>query len=162
MNAASPIHCSVQAFSGYQLVSFGELQVPDHPLRFGFQVDLVPNSTDSRTVLFALVNAGETERGFAVKVDLLTGEVWDLLNDCGLIGWVEKPLDSFSEEEPLTLSWEVEHYGAALIPKLQIGQEVFLYPALRYTEGMDMQTITGGDGSDKISFLHPAAWRESM
>lgn len=137
--------------------------VPDHPLRFGFQVDLVPQQTEATAVVVGLLDASPgSQRGFAVKVDLQTGEVWDLLNDSGLIGWVERPMEGFSDEEPMLISWEIEHYGSALIPKLQIGNDTFLYPALRYTEGMSMRTLTGGEGNVTVAFLHPAVWRESM
>lgn len=163
MNAATPLHCSAAPFSGFSLVSFGELTVPDHPLRFGFQVDLVPQQTEATAVVVGLLDASPgSQRGFAVKVDLQTGEVWDLLNDSGLIGWVERPMEGFSDEEPMLISWEIEHYGSALIPKLQIGSDTFLYPALRYTEGMSMRTLTGGEGNVTVPFLHPAVWRESM
>lgn len=154
----------------HRLQTFGCIEVPDHPLRFGFQLDLVPSQTESRQVVFALVaqdgapGSRPGSHGFAIRLDLETGEVWDILNESGLIGWVEKPLGSFSDEEPMLLNWEVEHYGAALIPKLQIANEVFLYPAVRCMDGMVMKTFAGCEtGSEAMpSFMHPAVWRESL
>ncbi|SKB02213.1 hypothetical protein SAMN02745166_03581 [Prosthecobacter debontii] len=171
MHTPAPLASSEVAFASFDLVSFGEILVPDHPLRFGFQYDVVPSQTGSQNIILALTAVAKipgTEqsctRGFAVKVDLVTGEVWDLLNDSGLVGWIERPMDTFTDEEPMLLNWEVEHYGAALIPKLQIGGEVFLYPALRYTDGMVMDTVAGLDiGQDPAStFMHPAVWKESL
>lgn len=171
MHTPAPLASSETAFASFDLVSFGEILVPDHPLRFGFQVDVIPSQTGSQHVIFALLSTNRAAaqgcgrtHGFAVKVDLLTGEIWDLLNDSGLVGWIEKPMDSFTDEEPLSLNWEVEHYGAALIPKLQIANEVFLYPALRYTDGMVMDTVAGGEIARDVSsaFMHPAVWKESL
>lgn len=171
MHTPAPLASSETAFTGFDLVRFGEILVPDHPLRFGFQVDIVPSQIGSQQVVFALLSTdreapygnGRTH-GFVVKVDLLSGEVWDLLNDSGLVGWIERPMDHFTDEEPLTLNWEVEHHGAALIPRLQIADEVFLYPALLYTDGMIMDTVAGGDvGQDMAgAFMHPAVWKESF
>lgn len=171
MHTPAPLVSPETAFASFDLVSFGSILVPGHPLRFGFQVDIVPAQNACKQTLIALVSRDQEMRngvshshGFAIKVDLETGEVWDLLNDSGLIGWIERPMDSFTDEEPLLLNWEVEHHGSALIPRLQIANEVFLYPALKYTEGMVMDTVAGceaGQGA-QTAFLHPAVWRESL
>lgn len=172
MQTPAPLVSPETAFAGFNLVSFGEILVPDHPLRFGFQVDIVPSQNHCRQIILALVSnqrsgpEGEKRtHGFAVKLDLDSGEIWDLLNDSGLVGWLERPMDSFTDEEPLMLNWEVEHLGCALIPKLQIANEVFLYPALRYTPGMVMDTVAGSDNDPvlgSMTYLHPAVWRESL
>lgn len=171
MHTPAPLVSPETAFASFDLASFGEILVPDHPLRFGFQVDIVPSQNPCQHIILALISR-QTEirdgvkhtHGFAVKVDLETGEIWDLLNDSGLVGWIDRPMDSFTDEEPLLLNWEVEHYGAALIPKLQIANEVFLYPALRFTDGMIMDTVTGSEtGMGALTtFLHPAVWKESL
>lgn len=171
MHTPAPIVSPEMAFASFDLVSFGEITVPEHPLRFGFQVDIVPEAEVNQQLIFALVsqNRGTEGRakthGFAIRLDLKTGEVWDLLSDSGLIGWIDGPVTRFTDEEPLLLSWQVEHLGAALIPKLQIGDEVFLYPALRYEEGMVMDTMAGtlaGKTATLSAFMHPAVWRESL
>lgn len=161
------------AFASFDLVSFGTIEVPPHPLRFGFQVDVIPGEAPLQ-ILFALVSKQRQKDGksrsvgFAVQFDLKTGEVWDLLNDTGLLGIipdVEQFLGSFSDEEPLLLSWEIEHLGSALIPKLQIGGEEWLYPAIGFKGDMAMETIAGGAGdrgSTTAAFLHPAMWRETL
>lgn len=161
------------AFASFDMVSFGILEVPPHPLRFGFQVDIIPEESP-RQIMFGLVSRhrspeGKTSSvGFAVQFDLQTGEVWDLLNDSGLLGMipdVDLFLGQFSDEEPMLLSWEVEHLGSALIPKLHIGGEEWLYPAIGFRDGMRMETLAGGagdHGSTLSSFLHPAVWRETL
>lgn len=171
MHTPAPLLCPESALASFDLVSFGKILVPSHPLRFGFQVDLVPSQHSCTQVVFALLSHDpevpapeDKPQGFAVRVDLKTGEVWDLLNESGLVGWIDKPAETFTDEEPLLFNWEVEHYGAALIPKLQIANEVFLYPALRHTPGMVMTTAVGSEsGHDSLhSFIHPAVWKESF
>lgn len=162
-----------QAFSRFDLVSFGAVQVPAHPLHFGFQVDIIPESAPHH-IMFGLVSRSKTASektssiGFAIHLDLITGEVWDLLNDSGLLGTIgdhKHFFSKFTDEEPLLLSWKIEHLGSALIPKLHIGEEEWLYPAIAYRNGMKMETLAGaaGDyGSTMTAFHHPAVWRETM
>ncbi|MEZ5387828.1 MAG: hypothetical protein R3F13_20155 [Prosthecobacter sp.] len=162
------------AFSDFQVTSFGSVLLPDHPIRFGFQVDIVPSNCPS-SILFGLisrdpVNGGNaaTTSGFAVRVDLEMREVWDTLNDSGLIGWVEHPLGlaGFTDEEPLLLGWEIEFHGQVLIPKLIVADQQWLYPAIQCPKPIVMESIVGWqDDSDldpRNVFLHPALWREQV
>lgn len=161
------------AFASFDLVGFGSLIIPPHPLRFGFQVDIVPEDSPTQ-ILFGLVSqerdrqSRSRTRGFAIRLDLTTGEIWDVLNDSGLVGMLEEPesfLSRFTDEEPMLMSWEVEHLGNALIPRLHIGGEEWLYPAIRAHEGLVMDTLAGGagdKGSTMTAFLHPAVWREVL
>jgi hypothetical protein len=171
----SPItHNSPEAaFASFDIVSFGTIVVPPHPLRFGFQLDIVPEETPPQ-IMFGLVSRHNNREGksralgFAIQLDLQTGEIWDLLNESGLLGMIpnaELFFSQFSDEEPLLLSWEVEHLGSALIPRLHIGGEEWLYPAIAFRDGMAMDTIAGGAGdrgSTMTAFMHPAVWRETM
>ncbi|WP_395716623.1 hypothetical protein [Prosthecobacter sp.] len=161
------------AFSDFQVQSFGSLVLPDHPIRFGFQVDIVPESCP-KSILFGLINRdpvnGGTPKttGFAVRVELEMREVWDVLNGSGLVGWVEHPLGlaGFTDEEPLLLGWEIEFHGQALIPKLVVADQQWLYPAIQCPYPMVMESLVGwqGEGSSdpRDVFLHPALWREQI
>ncbi|HYF35676.1 MAG TPA: hypothetical protein VD994_10330, partial [Prosthecobacter sp.] len=68
------------SFTNFDLASFGHLNVPAQPLRFGFQVDIVPAQFESPHLLFGLTSRlrtpdGQTRSvGFAVRVDLTNGE----------------------------------------------------------------------------------------
>lgn len=172
MNTPTPVISSDSAFACFDLVGFGQVTVPEHPLRFGFQVDIIPSQAPTH-LLFGLITRVRDGRfsgrshGFAVRVDLETGEIWDALNDSGLIGWIHSPetLNRFTDEEPMLLSWEVEHLGNALIPRLQIANEEWLYPTLECRAPMSMDTIAGclGDQSGGMDvFMHPAVWREQI
>jgi hypothetical protein len=161
------------SFANFDLTSFGQVPVPSHPLRFGFQVDIVPSQAPSPHLLFGLAGhvkeaSGHSRSvGFAVRIDLSSGEIWDMLNDTGLIGWLEcrDRMDQFTDEEPMLLSWEVEHLGSALIPRLQIAGEEWLYPAVPRYESLVLDTMAGciaPKGAAAHLYLHPALWRESL
>ncbi len=152
----------------FDIASFGEIEIPDHPIRFGFQVDIVPSALNSQIIfgLVAEVN-GEAglQRGFAVRLDLQHGEIWDVVNDSGLVGWLEHPygLAAYTDEEPLLLSIEIEVAGKAMIPRIEIGGEEWLYPSLPCLPNIKLHAIAGceaeGDNPHRM-FMHPALWRE--
>ncbi|MFO1483122.1 MAG: hypothetical protein U1F71_07115 [Verrucomicrobiaceae bacterium] len=161
------------AFAGFHVHSFGSLVLPDHPIRFGFQVDIVPSDCPS-SILFGLVSRDPVNggcpktSGFAVRVDLEMREIWDALNGSGLVGWVEHPLGiaGFTDEEPLLLGWEIEFHGTALIPKLVVADQQWLYPAIQCPNPVAMESVIGWQGDPIIDprdiFLHPALWREQV
>ena len=173
MHQPTSIVSPEMAFASFDLVSFGSLTIPPHPLRFGFQVDIIPDTSPDH-ILFALTTQERSRsglngtRGFAVRLDLKTGEIWDLLNDSGLIGIMEDSeifFSKFTDEEPMLMSWEVEHLGNALIPRLHIGGEEWLYPAIKAHDSLTMDTLAGGEGdkgSTMTAFMHPAVWREVL
>ncbi len=173
MHTPSPVIYPEVAFASFDLVSYGDIRVPSHALRFGFQVDVLPAQAPTQ-IVFGLVGKNRNDPahanptyGFAVRIDLQNGEIWDMLNDSGMIGWVDEPetlAARFTDETPMLLSWEVDHQGTALIPRLHIGGEEYLYPAIHHCEGTVMETLAGGAGDTGTTsaFIHPAVWRESL
>ena len=164
----SPVSVSIldSQFESFDLLNFGAISVPAKPSRFGFQVD-VSSSSDLRQVVFGLMEKEETATpgkrvGFAVRIDLERGEIWDIINGSGLIGWVESPLGSDAEGKPesFLLSLEIERLGSALLPKLQVGGEEWLYPAVRSQDELEFIAISGCGGSvDSASALSkPTIW----
>ena len=173
MSASTSISSASDVFQDFHLESFGHLVVPDHPIRFGFQVDIVPENCP-RQIFFGLVaneniNSGHPKSyGFAVRIDLENGEIWDVLNGAGLVGWVEhqEGLSGFTDEEPLLLGWEIELHGHALVPKLQVADQQWLYPTIHCPDATTMEAIVGWQDEWDIQasqiFLHPALWREQV
>jgi hypothetical protein len=173
MHTPAPLVSSELSFASFELVSFGQINVPTHPLSFGFQVDVVPSQIQTSQILFGLVSRIRDEsgkirsHGFAVRIDLETGEIWDMINGSGLVAWLDSPstLYRFTDEEPMLLSWKVEHLGNALIPRLQIAGEEWLYPAVQSYAPMTMETMAGCTGPKDAAltaFMHPAVWRELL
>ena len=165
-----PITVTESSLEAFDWVGFGTLTVPSKPMRFGFQVDIVPTLLHPE-IAFGVVRrdpaTGALGAGFAVRVDLDRGEIWDLVNNSGLVGWIENPLglQAYSAEEPMLLSWEIERIGSVLIPKLQVGDEEWLYPSIRCAEALELTAMAGcsaGDAHPVDWFMHPALWHEEQ
>lgn len=165
-----PIIVSEPSLESFDWVGFGSLTIPGKPMRFGFQIDIVP-TVPCPEVAFGVVqrNAakGTFGAGFAVRIDMERGEIWDLVNGSGLVGWLENPLglQAYSAEEPMLLSWEIERIGSVLIPKLQVGGEEWLYPSIRCTDSLQLTAVAGCSAEheqDADWFMHPALWYEEQ
>jgi hypothetical protein len=155
-------------FDSFELLNFGSLEVEAGPVRFGFQVDLTPSVLLSQ-VAFGLIqkDANGSRLGFAVRLDLDRGEIWDMINNSGLIGWIDEPQNyiSAASNEPILLSLEVERMGSALLPKLQVGGEEWLYPAVRSTDSLEFVAVAGcgAEHAEGLElFSHAALWQEAV
>lgn len=160
-------------FAGFTLQSLGHLIVPDFPARFQFQVDIVPSECPEQ-LIFGLIardavnsSQGRTS-GFAIRLELDTQEIWDALHQTGVLGALEPEggLAAFTDEEPMLIAWEVELHGKAMLPRLHIAGQQFLYPAIHCPQPTMLEAIVGCAGpwnSDvRNIFLHPALWREQI
>ena len=168
----SPVTLPEAEFESFDTLSFGTINVPTRSARFGFQVDVKPTA-DMHQIVFGIVQpsggsrSGLQRLGFAVRVDLERGEIWDLVNGSGLIGWVESPLGCKDSNESFLLSLEIERVGSALLPKLQIGGEEWLYPAIRSVDPLDLVAVAGCEGDARhnaVNHSHltrPSIWCEA-
>lgn len=175
-------------FEAFHLLNYGNVPAPAIPSRFGFQLDLSALK-NVQEVVFGLVQSSPVRQGrdggfdpvaafcvepregrvgFAVRVDLERGEIWDLVNGSGLIGWIEEPV-GWNEGEPqetMLLSLEIERVGSALLPKLQIGGEEWLYPAIRSTDAIEFTALAGCDQTSQTApiacFSNPTVWTEDL
>ncbi|MFZ4763514.1 MAG: hypothetical protein ACOYMN_01070 [Roseimicrobium sp.] len=124
----------------------GKVRVRQCTNWFGFQIRARLSLTRP-SLVFALSQLAEGTRKpvqFGVRVDLDSGEIWDVANQTGVIGWLDRDLWPNGEEEfPLLLRWEVEHTGRALIPRLQIGAEEWLYPSVLFPGEASFSAMTG-------------------
>jgi hypothetical protein len=151
----------------FLLEVIGAVEVPEDNAELAFQMDLIPGQCPDQVCFgFAVLDEPQGHRipGFAVRLDLQRGEVWDALNGAGLLGELETGplgLGRYHEEEPLLLSLVLEKRGRNLLPRLRIGHETLLYPALLAQPGQVFSAITGSTqpGADAPPFcLYPAVW----
>lgn len=83
---------------------------------------------------------------FGIRINLDSGEIFDISNDSGLIGWLDPSLWPDPESPyPLTLQWEIDNTGLSLIPKLTIGDEEWLYPSIISPGSCWFTAIAGHD-----------------
>lgn len=124
----------------------GKVRIRECTTSFGFQIHAA-NPMQHPQLIFALTQAPEAGKKsvqFAVKVDLESGEIWDVGNGTGVIGWLDRELwPSVTEEYPLVLRWEIEHTGSALIPRLVVGEEEWLYPSVLFPGEAIFSAVSG-------------------
>ncbi len=155
-------------FDSFELLNFGSLEVKAEPVRFGFQIDLTPSVLLSQVAFGLMQKGGDgTRLGFAVRLDLDRGEIWDIANNSGLIGWIDEPQNylSAATSEPILLSLEIERMGSALLPKLQVGGEEWLYPAVRSLEAIEFVAVAGCSAAHAEGlelFSNAALWNEAV
>lgn len=132
--------------SDFSTGGHGKIRVRQCSTSFGFQIH-ARNPVPHPTLVFALSQvpeAGGKIVQFAVRVDLESGEIWDIANNTGVIGWLDRELwPSVMDEYPLVLRWEVEHTGSALIPRLLVGEEEWLYPSVLFPGEATFTAVTG-------------------
>jgi hypothetical protein len=66
--------------------------------------------------------------GIGISMDLQTGLVTDVVNGQGILGYLEDAPVEF--EGPLHLRVEVDIIGRVLLPRILVGDDVILHPAL--------------------------------
>lgn len=151
----------------YDLSGFGQLDLPAFDCQLAFEVDILPRDCPSQ-LYFGLVSidpqAGCPQAGFAIRLDLERGEVWDALNGQGLLAHLEigpLGLDRYDETEPLLLSLRVHQHGRNLLPEWRLGEQAILYPAVSAQGLTRLSAIAGAfqPGRDAAPFCHfPALW----
>ena len=161
---ASPLRLKDDTLEGFQLVQYSTVKVPTGPVKFGFQIEVTPSVVLSE-LIFALVEktGPEGQRvGFGVRIDWERGEIWDAINDSGLVGWMDDGWDF--QQNTIKVSFEIERVGSALLPKLIIGDEEWLYPARRSGSPLEMAAVAGCMGNTARGldpedvFDEPYAW----
>ncbi|WP_050028145.1 hypothetical protein [Verrucomicrobium sp. BvORR034] len=135
---------ATENYSSFLTKGFGTVRVGRRTNTFGFQI-ATTNPAPHPTLLFALrSDGGEFPVEFGIRINLATGEITDTANNSGLIGWLDPSLwPSSLVPYPLVLRWEVENTGLALIPRLIIGDEEWLYPSV-HSPGEAWFTATAG------------------
>jgi hypothetical protein len=104
----------------------------------------------------------ESDARFAIRLDLSTGRVWDAAHDTGLLGELNpSAFPSREEMSSLCVRWQIHRTGDALIPQLSVGDEEFLYPAVRMVDEAPFVAFTGHDALELQGgdvFSAPRVW----
>lgn len=134
--AAQRIHqCQVP-----QTPTFLRLQMICTTAEFGQKLMLGLLETDGLAI-------GENS-GIAVSIDPETGSVEDLRNDSGVIGYL--PAVPMGPNVEVGLALEAWFYGSVVIPRLWVGEESILHPALLFDSGPRLTAIAGGELTDGV------------
>ena len=92
--------------------------------------------------------------GIAVSIDPMSGEIVDLVNSQGIIGYLdETPLE---ERESIFLCIDVEKLRSIFIPKITVGEERILHPALHLSNQQPISLVVGStDAAAGALFENP-------
>ena len=83
--------------------------------------------------------------GIAISIDPVNGEIVDLVNSQGIIGYLEAtPLE---ERESIFLCIDVEKLRSIFIPKITVGEEKILHPALHLQNQQPVSLVVGSTDS---------------
>src|SRR5688572_14304753 len=119
--------------------------MPDQRSTIVFECDL-HQGVRSQKVFLGLMetdSVGIVSRspGIGIAVDLQTGLVTDLVNDQGVLGYLENaPGDS---DGPLHVRIEVEMIGRVVLPRIIVGDDVILHPALYLDAKEGLSALVG-------------------
>jgi hypothetical protein len=148
MKPAVPLQAKPNALQEFSLLNYGSIDVVPGPAKFGFEIEVTPSVVLSEVYL-ALVqpdtNPGQERVGFGIRIDWERGEIWDALNGAGIVGWLDEDWGGFGS--PVKLSFQIERVGSALLPRLTVGSEEWLYPALRSKTQLKMIALAGVKGN---------------
>ena len=92
--------------------------------------------------------------GIAVSLNATNGEFIDPINDQGVIGYLDH--SKIESESSIFLCLEFEKIKSIYIPKLTVGEEKILLPALHLPEFRSISLVVGNSGNKNESeFSNP-------
>lgn len=109
-----------------------ELRLRHLDQKFFFGILCTPEAGSDSSIL---------ENGIGVSIDPRTGEVRDVINGQGIIGHLE--LTPMELNEPIFLCIEAEKLNRIFIPKVTIGEDKMLHPALHIERCARMSLVVG-------------------
>ena len=117
---------------------------------FEVELDL---SDDNQRLFLGLMDTHRTneksmsmQSGIAVSINTKNGELRDPINDQNVIGSINT--NSLDYESPNFLCLEYEKIKSIYIPKLTIGEEKILLPAIHLPELRSISIVVGSSGAD--------------
>ena len=116
-----------------------------------FEIELRMRHSQQK-LFFGLLDTGSMDRreftnssGIAISIDPVSGEIADLVNSQGIIGYLEDtPLE---ERESIFLCIDVEKLRNIFIPKITVGEEKILHPALHLSNQQPISLVVGSTDS---------------
>jgi len=138
LNVASSFWCP-----DLKVRDFGHLEITEDTTHISFTVDCDYFQLDHQLFIGFLESAScqHAAQGIGVLIDPENGEVLDMVNGEGVIGYLdEAPLESWKQPK---ISIEMEKIGPVFIPEIVIGTERILHPALHKSEVENLVAIAG-------------------
>jgi hypothetical protein len=134
-NAASSMIYTDSSHSVYTVRRVDATELPTQRSQLLFELECMNNSTEQK-IFVGLLETTELgtmhSPGIGISIDPETGLVMDLVNQQGVIGCLE--LAPLQPNQPIQIRIEVEVIRHVYLPRITIGTETILHPAL-FLEG---------------------------
>ncbi len=148
------MNVAIPELNQFAIEELGQTPAVDKPnAEVSFKVDVEPARVTRRVVVGILDES--RKRGIAVAVYPATGEVCDLCNGAGVIGYLANtPL---APGVPLPCDLTLYRFGQNFVCSVRIQGEIFLYPAFSLTGAARLTAFVGQEsgGSDtKLGWSH--------
>ncbi len=148
------MNVSIPELSQFSLEHLGQTPAVENPnAEVSFKVDIAPARVTRRVVVGILDES--RKRGIAVAIYPATGEVCDLSNGGGVIGYLAK--SPLAPGEPVPCDLTLYRFGQNFVCSVRIQGEIFLYPAFSLSGTARMTAFVGQEGAagnDKLAWSH--------
>jgi hypothetical protein len=119
--------------------------MPDKRSTIVFECDLLQGERGQKVFLGLMetdmVSIASRSPGIGISVDLETGLVTDVVNEQGILGYLENaPVES---DGPLHVRIEVDTIGHVLLPRILVGDDIILHPALYLDAQEGLSALVG-------------------
>lgn len=130
----------------FQLEELGQTPTVDNPnAEISFKVDVEPNRVTKRIVVG--IRDESCNRGITVAIYPATGEVCDLCNGGGVIGYLSQA--PVSPGAPVACDLTLYRFGANFVCSVRIQGEIFLYPAFSLEGNTRLTAFVGQEGESE-------------
>lgn len=136
--------------SQFQLEELGQTPPVENPnAEVSFKIDIEPSRVTRRIVVGILDES--RKRGISIAIYPATGEVCDLTNGGGVVGYLSQtPL---SPGVPISCDLTLYRFGSNFVCSVRVQGEIFLYPAFSMDGTARLTAFVGQekDGKDSES-----------
>ncbi len=148
------MNVAIPELNQFSLEALGQTPVVDKPnAEVSFKVDVEPGRVTRRIVVGILDES--RKRGIAVAIYPATGEVCDLCNGGGVIGYLaQAPL---TPGVPVPCDLTLYRFGQNFVCSVRVQGEIFLYPAFSLGGAARLTAFVGQESNDatgKVGWSH--------
>ncbi len=148
------MNVAIPELNQFSLEALGQTPVVDKPnAEVSFKVDVEPGRV-TRRIVVGILDEGR-KRGIAVAIYPATGEVCDLCNGGGVIGYLaQAPL---TPGVPVPCDLTLYRFGQNFVCSVRVQGEIFLYPAFSLGGAARLTAFVGQESNDatgKVAWSH--------
>ncbi len=147
------MNTSIPDLAQFQLEELGQTPFVDNPnTEVSFKVD-IEHSRVTRWIVVGLLDESK-KRGISIAINHGTGEVCDLTNGGGVIGYLSKaPLNS---GVPVPCDLTLYRFGKNFVCSVRVQDEIFLYPAFSMDGNARFTAFVGQEAAEGEK--QPISW----